>query len=326
MVTERTQYFTLIITLLLIISICPHLGLNAVILSEVGSKPKVIPPDLVIDHVKNVAFDNITTSCITIKDSRNITIEGSYIHNSQYFGISIINSSNVLIFNDTVVGNNYDGVNIQNSSNVFIQFNNISFNGHDGITVWEGSQNITISSNVLVGNQYGIFILGSNNVSVTRNQVINSTIYDVYLYDPAYVEVKDNVIIGGGAGVEVDYGDFIYVSDNVISHDQVGVYLGLGIYNMSLCYNNISFSKYFGLVIHYYPQPFLSKGNIFKSAPTIYFFQRPNSTNTVEKQSAPTIITSPHKKSVLVSPIAVAVLATAVSLTFLSLLKRRRKG
>jgi len=73
------------------------------------------------------------------------------------------------------------------------------------------------------------------------------------------VNVKNNVIVGAGAGIEVDNGQFIYVVNNTIAYNQVGVYHGLGIYNMSLCYNNISHSKYFGLVIRYYPQPFLYK-------------------------------------------------------------------
>jgi len=123
--------------------------------------------NLMINHVKEVLYTNISARSMVIENSKNISILFSDIHKSDYFGISIINSSDVRFLNDSIYDNSYDGINVQNSTDVIILCDNISFNGHDGITVWEGSQNLSISHNVLNGIQYGVFLLCSNDVNIT---------------------------------------------------------------------------------------------------------------------------------------------------------------
>jgi hypothetical protein len=111
--------------------------------------------------------------------------------------------------------------------------------------------------------------------------------------------------------------DILY---NTISYNKVGIYLGDGIYNLSLLYNIISYSSYFGLLIHYYPTIFISKDNVFISSLQFYDYEKVNT--TVIKVVSPTINGNQGVKAL--QHIVYYLLVITIIITIFIVMKKRR--
>ena len=153
-----------------------------------------------------------------------------------------------------------------------------------------------------------------------KNFLLNSSYFGIYLYQANTVRIYNNTIKFNGAGIEIDYANMISILYNTISYNKVGIYLGDGIYNLSLMYNIISYSSYFGLLIHYYPTVFISKNNEFISSPQFYDYEKVNT--TLIKVVSPTI--NGNKGVVEFPRIAYYVLALAITVTVFIVVKKRR--
>lgn len=280
---------------------------------------------LVIINKKNLIISGISVinGNITVINSSNIVIKDNSIYNSSYFGIFVYNSKNVTIENNHIDQSYYDGISIRKSKNVTIENNIISNNSNgNGISVWDNSNHIIIANNILSNNGYGIFILMSSNVTVLNNSIIKTYYYAIYLYQANFIKIVNNTILLSDIGLEIDYGSFIQLEFNVIKNDLVGVYLGDGIGSLSLIDNIIQNSRYFGVLIKYYPNIFNYNKNTFinNTENTFYEFN-----NTLPEQTnglvPPITISSKSNISFNYSYLTILLLTIPV----IYLLRRRRK-
>ncbi|WP_185957838.1 right-handed parallel beta-helix repeat-containing protein [Sulfolobus sp. B1] len=229
---------------------------------------------------------------ITVINSHNVLIYNNTIFGSEYYGIFVYNSSNVSIIDNKIGSNYYDGISIKQSNNTVIE-RNIIFNNTngDGITIWYFSNNIFISNNSIIENKYGIVLLTSLNIVVKNNIITNSMYYGIYLYNVSNTSLYDNLVEEDDAGIEIEYSSVVNVLSNHISNNLVGVYLGKEIYNLTLRYNVIQSAKFVGLLIVYYPIPFVSQGNTFYNNTKNQFYAFNTTINSITPSYSITNIT-----------------------------------
>ena len=89
---SNINYSMIIIILVILVLSSLYLSFNT---TSMPTASQFTELNLMINHVKDVMYTNISARSIVIENSKNISILFSDIHKSDYFGISIINSSNV---------------------------------------------------------------------------------------------------------------------------------------------------------------------------------------------------------------------------------------
>ncbi|MBB5254477.1 right-handed parallel beta-helix repeat-containing protein [Sulfurisphaera ohwakuensis] len=280
---------------------------------------------LMIINKKNLVISgiNVINGNITIINSSNIIIKDDSIYNGSYFGIFVYNSKNVTIENNHIDRSYYDGISIRKSQNVTIENNIIANNSNgNGISVWDNSNHIIIANNILSNNGYGIFILMSSNVTMLNNSIVKTYYYAIYLYQANFIKIINNTILLSDIGLEIEYGSYIQLEFNVIKNDLVGVYLGDGIGSLNLINNIIQNSRYFGVLIKYYPNIFNYNKNTFINNTANIFYEF---NNTLPEQTNGLVppITITSKSNILFNYSYLTILLLVIPVIYL--LRRRRK-
>ncbi len=317
-----TSYF-IIILLILPIIITINLAKSTTLPVDQTSSSSIIimnENDVIIKGMRVVGN-------ITVINSHNVIIYNNSIFASEYYGIFIYNSSNVKIVGNKIASNYYDGISVKQSNNVIIERNVITNNTNgDGITVWYFSNNITISNNTIINNKYGVFLLTSSNILVKNNSIVNSMYYGIYLYNVSNISLFDNLVDKNDVGLEIAYSSIVNILSNYISTNLVDVYLGKGIYNLTLKYNTIQSAKFVGLLIIYYPITFISQGNTFYNNTKNQFYAFNTTTYSIT-QSYINVSISEQERSGGQNPYLLPIGIIAVSFfLLLSLMRKRKKG
>ncbi len=298
--------------------------------------PILVPPNVLAGSISsssiiivkkgNVVIEGMKISGnITVIDSHNVLIYNNTILGSEYYGIFVYNSSNVTIIDNKIGSNYYDGISVKQSNNTVIE-RNIIFNNTDGdgITIWYFSNNIFISNNTITENKYGIVLLTSSNIVVKNNNITDSTYYGIYLYNASNISLYNNTVEENDAGIEIEYSSVVNVLSNYISNNIVGVYLGKVIYNLTLRYNVIQSTKFVGLLIIYYPIPFVSQGNTFYKNTKNQFYAFNTSINSVTPSYSVTNTTIRQQQSGQNAFYYLIPLGLVLSLLIALLVKRKR--
>ncbi|BFH73951.1 hypothetical protein SJAV_18950 [Sulfurisphaera javensis] len=282
---------------------------------------------VIIIGKKNLTISglNIVNGNITIINSSNIVIENNMIYNSIYFGIFVYNSTNITIEHNVISNSYYDGISIRKSSSVIIKYNIISndTNGN-GISIWDNSKNVIISNNLLSNDDYGIFILMSSIVNIYNNTLFKIYYYGIYLYQVSDIKVLNNSISFSDVGIETEYGNIILILSNIIKYDLVGVYIGDGLENFSLINNIIQNSRFFGILIKYYPEEFEYEENSFLNNTANLFYEY-NSTLPKQQVIGAVPPTTTSEEINRTNYLYYFLVIVPVSLIIAYLLRRRRK-
>jgi len=220
---------------------------------------------IIIENRSNLTIKDlhIVDGNITVINSKNIIIKDNIISDSPYYGIFVYNSSNITIIHNAIFSSYYDGINIKNSSYIKIQDNIIAQNGQDGITIWYYSHNISVINNDINQNKYGLGIFGSYYIFIYNNVVRYSSIYGIYLWNASYIMIRDNIIPKNDVAINIDRGNGIYITNDTISNNSIGIYIGEGVAIVNIINNLFYNNSYYGILIYYLPISYHILGNIF---------------------------------------------------------------
>ena len=137
---------------------------------------------------------------IFVAYSSNITIANNTCFSNQRDGIRLLYSSNSTLINNTC-SNKINGIRLSRSDYNIITNNICTNNGFDGIDLF--SDHNILTNNTCKMNMYGISITQSSNNTITNNICTLNTEFGIYLR----------------------HSDFNSFSYNIISNNQIGIYL-----------------------------------------------------------------------------------------------------
>jgi parallel beta-helix repeat protein len=126
-------------------------------------------------------------SGITVSGSARAEIDGNNVDDAEN-GIRVTNSANAKITNNEVDDADNSGIWVKNSNNADVANNFI--NDHGATTFVD----------------YGILIEGGNSVDVDFNKVEEASVAGIAAKNTTYVNIDDNLVKDGGAGISVEGG------------------------------------------------------------------------------------------------------------------------
>ena len=178
------------------------------------------------DHLNIHASATVDGNAVLIRDSRNVSVTNSDIHNIGT-GISYINSDTVMLSGNTLHNIQSDGIhgggtsNITITGNTFTDFSPKAGDHPDAIQFWTSgtttsAHDITISNNIITRGAgaavQGIFLgnekmLEYKNVTITGNAVVGGLYNGIFVVDASNAKIEGNLVQGYN-----DINSWIYLS------------------------------------------------------------------------------------------------------------------
>jgi parallel beta-helix repeat protein len=200
--------------------------------------------------IRNIRIEDFYYG-ISINNSSNITISGSYISGKDTFtGIYFITSSNSEIYGNTFT--HYDrGIDAFGSSNNSIHGNYFTANTYSGILIGDSSNNNVFENN-MTNNRFAIQIgMSSTNNTVTRNLMTNNTSGGILFTDSENNTVSENTITANSIGVFIESRSHRNnISRNDIGGNNYGVYFDAYSEHNNIVENNITNNKENGVTLY----------------------------------------------------------------------------
>ena len=178
------------------------------------------------DHLNIHASATVDGNAVLIRDSRNVSVTNSDIHNIGT-GISYINSDTVMLSGNTLHNIQSDGIhgggtsNITITGNTFTDFSPKAGDHPDAIQFWTSgtttsAHDITITNNIITRGAgaavQGIFLgnekmLEYKNVTITGNAVVGGLYNGIFVVDASNAKIEGNLVQGYN-----DINSWIYLS------------------------------------------------------------------------------------------------------------------
>ena len=193
------------------------------------------------DHLNIHASATVDGNAMLIRDSKNVSVTNSDIHNIGT-GISYINSDTVLLSGNKLHNIQSDGMhgggtsNITITGNTFTDFAPKAGDHPDAIQFWTSgtttsAHDITITNNIITRGAgaavQGIFMgnekmLEYKNVTITGNAVVGGMYNGIYVADASNVKIEGNLVQG-----YKDMTSWVYMSkitNGVLDHNQASAF------------------------------------------------------------------------------------------------------
>lgn len=228
----------------------------------VNQQNMTVPADASLVHLEGCS--NISVPYLDIKyahkaislfNSSNCKIYGNTLTDNE-IGVSLRNSSNNLIIGNELLNNSNDAIEQYDSENTTIANNLIKFNGggiDSGGYHVAGSLNAFISSNQIVANS-GCGIQAGTECTITGNYIESNGQHGIYFWDASDSIInKNNITKNGECGIDFRNGISVSITGNDISKNNVGLEIGMGVGDPSLCTiaeNNIAQNNNFAIIVY----------------------------------------------------------------------------
>jgi len=193
---------------------------------------------------------------IRLYASKNITIQGNKINNSDNYGIALYsqwkNSESVSILDNNITNSGSDGINIDpqdaiSNYNKIIN-NSIEFNERHGINIknngnYDSNYNIIVGNNIVNNTNFGIYISRGEYQTIEKNVIINND-DGINLFDSSSNTIQLNNISRNTVGLMISGSSnsrYNIITNNLIHNNSLyGLYLDSFGNNNDIYLNNFS--------------------------------------------------------------------------------------
>ena len=253
--------------------------------------------------VKNLNIINNFFGLLLFNTS-NSTITHNYIGNNMK-GIWLQYSYDITIYDNNIDSNSDDGIRLENSKRILIEGNTIQNTGRNGIYLGGGSDNNYIIENMMTENgNYAINIEASSNNTIINNEVTGSY-FALRLYSSTKNKIESNrinspksesaklthcyqgIVIDHDSdnnvivrniisnnfeyGIKIQSSSYIFVSENDISNNKIGLQIGSSSSN-TITANNISDSSEFAIRFLNSNNTVFQNNNLINNVKQIYSY------------------------------------------------------
>jgi parallel beta-helix repeat protein len=183
-------------------------------------------------------------------------VRRNYLHDNVW-GMRLYETAGTLVEDNVFVNNSFLGLDVDARDTVLQ--GNLLMDGTRGISFWgdtvrvraEGNhlvnntfgfqgntvREVDIVRNLLEDNVHGIYMESPTNFTVESNDIFGSTGEGMYLEYADGMEIHRNVIADGNWGINVQWGDFVNVTENHVQDNDRGIRF-YSVFNSQVYHNN----------------------------------------------------------------------------------------